>query len=192
MTENRNQTPNLIYQGTDEYYGRMGYSSAMAIAGGDDPIKPKAQSGGGGSNLGTELSVFDFAAGVYSEYGHNHTTYTATKGIEKNIYKANGQIRSARAAGFARASNLVRGMAIVGSVLSTGYSTYNVVNQYNAGGIQNVKGWDATDAGVGMIGLGATGLAYFGMISNPVGWAIGAGVLIYSGSRLVNDIYNKP
>jgi hypothetical protein len=83
-------------------------------------------------------------------------------------------------------------VAVVGSVLSTGYSTYNVVNQYNAGGIQNVNGWDATDAGVGMIGLGATGLAYFGMISNPVGWAIGAGVLIYSGSRLAYDLYNKP
>jgi hypothetical protein len=152
----------------------------------------KTQSSGGGSNLGTGLSSFDFAAGVYSEYGHNHTTYTTTKGIEKNIYKANGQIRSARAAGFARASNLVRGVAVVGSVLSTGYSTLQVYDQWDAGGIQNVNGWDATDAGVGMFGLGATGLTYIGMISNPVGLAIGAGVLIYSGTRLAYDLYNKP
>ncbi|MFN5628172.1 MAG: hypothetical protein ACK48W_02695 [Bacteroidota bacterium] len=74
-----------------------------------------AQSGGGGSNVGNWLSGFDIAAGAYSEYGHNHTTYTTTKGIEKNIFKANGQIRSARAAGFARASNFVRGVAVVGS-----------------------------------------------------------------------------
>jgi len=147
---------------------------------------------GVGSNVGTGLSSFDFALGAYSQFGYNHTTYTTTKGIEKNIYKPNGEIRSARAAGVARASNVVRGVAVVGSVLSTGYSTLKVYDQWDAGGIQNVNGWDATDAGVGMIGLGATGLAYFGMISNPVGWVIGAGVLIYSGSRLAYDLYNEP
>ncbi len=43
-----NEVNIVIDQGTDEYYGRIGYASAMAIAGGDDPIKPKAQGGGGG------------------------------------------------------------------------------------------------------------------------------------------------
>ena len=56
MTENRNQTPNLIYQGTDEYYRRIGYASAMTIAGGDDPIKPKAQSNGGGDPYSNSLA----------------------------------------------------------------------------------------------------------------------------------------
>jgi hypothetical protein len=147
---------------------------------------------GGGYNLGTGLSAFDFAIADYSQYVHNHTTYTTTKGIIKNIFKANGEIRSARAARFANASRMVRGVAVIGSVLSTGYSTLQVYDQWDDGGIQNVNGWDATDAGVGLLGLGATGLAYFGLISNPVGWAIGAGVLIYSGSRLAYDLYNKP
>ena len=44
------------------------------------------------------------------------------------------------------------------------------------------------DASVGLISLGTSALATFGMISNPVGWAIGAGVLVYSGIRLVQDL----
>ena len=62
-----------------------------------------AQGGGGEGGLGNWLSGFDIAAGVYSEYGHNHSTYKTTKGIEKNIYKDSGKIRSVRAAGFADA-----------------------------------------------------------------------------------------
>jgi RHS repeat-associated protein len=138
--------------------------------------------------LGAGFSVFDIVSNVYSDYGHNHMTYTTLQGVEKNIYKPNGQVRSANAAKFAKASNVIRGTAVIGSVLSTGYSTYNVVNQYNSGGIQNVNGWDATDAGVGLVGLSATGLAYFGLISNPVGWAIGTGALIYGGARLTYDL----
>lgn len=151
-----------------------------------------AQNGGGGDGgLGNWLSGFDIAAGAYSEYGHNHTRYKTTKGIEKNIYKANGQVRSARAAQFARASNLVKGIAFVGSAVSTTYSGYKVYNQIQTGGLQNVNGWDATDAGVGLLGIGATGAVYFGLISNPVGWSIGTGVLIYGGARFVYDLYNK-
>ena len=98
MTENRNQTPNLIYQGTDEYYGRMGYASAMAIAGGDDPIKPKAQGGGGGGESapnstftmrGDDVSyktLFnEFTTGKgpeYSGFGENHPM---TKDMQKSI-----------------------------------------------------------------------------------------------------------
>ena len=33
----------------------------------------------------------------------------------------------------------------------------------------------------------AGGLAYFGLISNPVGWTIGAGVLIYGGATMIYD-----
>ena len=146
---------------------------------------------GGSSNLGTVLSAFDFAAGVYSEYGHNHTTYTTTKGIEKNIFKANGQIRSARAAGFARASNLVRGVAFVGSVVSTAYSGYQVYDQIQSGGLQNVNGWNATDFGVGALGVTATTLVTFGLTSNPIGWGIiGTGALIYGGVRLGYGLYD--
>jgi hypothetical protein len=149
------------------------------------------KSGGGDGGLGNWLSGFDLAVGVYSQYGHNHTTYKTTKGIEKNIYKGNGQIRSARAAGFARASNFIKGVAVVGSIASTAYSGYKVANQFNNGGIQNVNGWDATDAGVGTLGLVATGVVTFGLTSNPVGWGILAtGAMIYSGVRFVYGIYD--
>lgn len=47
----------VIDQGTDEYYRRIGYASAMAIAGGDDPIKPKAQGGGGTSDQFTNKRI---------------------------------------------------------------------------------------------------------------------------------------
>jgi len=147
---------------------------------------------GGSINLGTGISAFDLAVGVYSEYGHNHKTYKTTKGIEKPIYNLNGGVRSARAAQFARASNFVRGVAVVGSLVSTTYSGYKVYDQIQTGGLQNVNGWDATDTGVGMLGLGATGAVYFGLMSNPIGWTIGTGVLIYSGSRLAYDLYNEP
>jgi hypothetical protein len=183
----RKYSPLLQAQG----FGIADNGGGSGGAGGGEGSGEDTQGGGGGSGLGTWLSGFDFAAGVYSEYVHNHTTYTTTKGIEKNIIKANGQIRSARAARFARASNLVRGVAVVGSVLSTGYSTLQVYNQWDAGGIKNVNGWDATDAGVGMLGLGATGAVYLGLMSNPVGWGIGVGVLIYSGSRLAYDLNNE-
>ena len=48
------------------------------------------------------------------------------------------------------------------------------------------------DAGVGRLGLGATGAVYLGSNSNPIGWGIVSGVLIYSDSRLAYDLYNKP
>ena len=177
----RGAEENLRLGGGPNLFGAGGYGD-MGGAG--------AQGGGGGDGgLGTWLSGFNLAAGVYSQYGHNHTTYKTTKGIEKNIYKANGQVRSARAAGFARASNLVKGVDFFGSAVSTTYSGYKVYNQIQTGGLQNVNGWDATDAGVGLLGIGATGAVYFGLISNPVGWAIGTGVLIYGGARFAYDIY---
>ena len=41
------------------------------------------------------------------------------------------------------------------------------------------------------IGLGATGLAAFGLISNPVGWGIGIGILLYGGATLIYDAVNN-
>jgi hypothetical protein len=86
-----------------------------------------------------------------------------------------------------------KGLGIAGSVVTTGFSANNVRNQYNSGGVANVmQHRDVLDASVGTIGLGATTLVAFGMISNPVGWAIGTGVLIYGGTTLVIDAVNKP
>ena len=78
------------------------------------------------------------------------------------------------------------------SVVSTGYSGYKVYEQYNKGGANEVfKHGDVWDAGFGAVGLGATGLAAFGIISNPVGWGIGKGVLIYGGVTLIYDAVNN-
>jgi hypothetical protein len=78
--------------------------------------------GGGDGGLGIALSTVDFSAGYYNEYLHNPTTYKTTQGIEKTIFKANGVVRSARASKFANISRGVGRFAVVGSVLSRGYS----------------------------------------------------------------------
>src|SRR5690606_20128903 len=80
---------------------------------------------------------------------------------------------------------------VVGSVVTTAYSGYNVHQQYEQGGITEVmQHRDVLDAAVGVVGLAGTGLAYFGIISNPVGWAIGAGVLTYYIGTMIYDYYN--
>jgi RHS repeat-associated protein len=68
------------------------------------------------------------AEDVYNNFGHNHTTYTTTGGVTKNIYKANGAVRSARAAQFARTSTAVKVLGTTGTVLMTGVATYNIVD----------------------------------------------------------------
>jgi RHS repeat-associated protein len=145
---------------------------------------------GKGPNYGNWLSGFDFVAGYYNDHIHNHNTYTTTKGVQKPIYKSNGVVRSERAAKFAKISRMVRGVGLLGSVASTVYSGTQVYNQYQQGGVENVNGWNVADAAVGTVGVASSVLVTFGIISNPVGWVVGAGVLIYGGVRLAYDIYH--
>ncbi len=92
----------------------------------------------------------------------------------------------------ARYLKIIKVAGVAGSVFSTGYSAYKVYDQYNRGNASEVfKHRDVIDAGVGVVGLGATGLAALGMISNPVGWGIGVGVLIYGGATLIYDAVNN-
>ena len=84
-----------------------------------------------------------------------------------------------------------RGAGILGSVMTTGYSGYTAYGQFQEGGLNKVfDNRDIYDATVGGIGLAATGAVYFGLMSNPVGWAIGTGVLIYGAGTLIYDHYN--
>jgi RHS repeat-associated protein len=77
---------------------------------------------------------------------------------------------------------------VVGTAVSTGYSIYKVSQQIQSGGVGNAfRHRDILDAGVGSVGLGATALVAFGMISNPVGWGIGIGVLAYGAGTLIYD-----
>ncbi len=105
-------------------------------------------------------------------------------------YAGNGNKLSSSVAKYLKVS---RGLVIAGSVITTGYSASLIYDQYQQGGVNEVfQHRDVLDAGVGAVGLGATALATFGLISNPVGWAISAGVLIYGGTTLIYDAYNKP
>jgi len=84
-----------------------------------------------------------------------------------------------------------KGAGVIGSVITTGYSVNKVFDQAQTGGLNEVfNNRDIYDATVGGIGLAATGAVYFGLMSNPVGWAIGAGVLIYGTGTLIYDHYN--
>lgn len=65
----------------------------------------------------------------------------------------------------------------IASVAGIGVSTYNIASGKGSG-------WDYADIGVNAVGLGTTALVTLGLVSNPVGWVIGGGVLIYNGVRL--------
>ncbi len=146
--------------------------------------------GGGQTNWGLYLTGAVLTAeDVYNNFGHNHTTYTTTGGVTKNIYKANGAVRSARAAQFASTSTAVKVLGTTGTVLMTGVATYNIVDAVSNN--RSVSGWDIADGSVGAVGLTGAGLTSVGVLSNPVGWGIGAGVATYSWFRLWYDLGAK-
>ncbi|MFA9289803.1 MAG: hypothetical protein ACEQSF_01065 [Solirubrobacteraceae bacterium] len=85
-----------------------------------------------------------------------------------------------------------KGLGIAGSAFTTGYSTGEAIGQYNSGGLSNVfTHRDYFDATIGTIGLAAIPLTHFGLLSNPVGWGIGTGVLLYGVSTTVWDATRK-
>ena len=83
-----------------------------------------------------------------------------------------------------------KGVGVVGAAVGTAYSGYSAYDDYSSS--REVNPWDVADFGVGVVGLGSTGLVTLGLISNPVGWGIGVGVGIYFGYRLVDDYINEP
>jgi hypothetical protein len=91
-----------------------------------------------------------------------------------------------------KAGSIVGKIATPLSAVTTAYSVAKVYNEWDNGGVSNIKGWDVADASVGIVGLTTTGLVWGGFMlaSNPVGWAIGAGCVIYGGVRIGMDIYD--
>jgi len=80
-----------------------------------------------------------------------------------------------------------KGLGIAGSIVTTGYSTGQVINQYNSGGMNEVfNNRDVLDATVGMIGIGFAAYGIF-VASNPIGWGVGAAVLMYGGATMIWD-----
>lgn len=88
----------------------------------------------------------------------------------------------------AKYAKFAKWLGFAGSALTTAYSTVKVVDQYNNGGVEEVFSHrDVLDATVGAVGLTATVLTTFALVSNPVGWAIGLGVLIYGAATFIYD-----
>lgn len=86
---------------------------------------------------------------------------------------------------------LFKRAGIVGSAVTAAYSGFNVAGQHNKGGwVEVFKHRDIIDTTVGGVGLAATAGVYFTLVSNPVGWGIGIGVLVYGGATLIYDQYN--
>jgi RHS repeat-associated protein len=140
--------------------------------------------GGGWDAANTTLNAFGFASGIKETIIEGGAALN--RGI--NISKVNdvSLLRTYGASG-AKYLKISKGLGIAGSIVTTGYSLSKVYDQYNApGGLNNVLNHrDVLDAGVGMAGIGA-----FFFLSNPVGWGIGAGVLIYGGATMIYDAYN--
>lgn len=76
----------------------------------------------------------------------------------------------------------IKGTGIAGSVFGIGVSGFNIYNDLSND--RRVDGWDVSDLGVGLTGLGAT----IFLASNPVGWVIGIGAGVYFTGRLIYDV----
>jgi len=153
--------------------------------------EPKVTSSGGGSS---DLVIYIAGAfftteDIYNNFGHNHTTYRTTKGLTKNIHKANGVIRSARAGQFAKISSVVKWVGTAGSVFVVVVAAYNIADDVRND--RSVSGWDIADGSVGAAGLASAGLTSAGIISNPAGWAIGVCAALYGWTRLWFDLGTK-
>ncbi|HQD08243.1 MAG TPA: hypothetical protein PLQ65_01165 [Flavihumibacter sp.] len=143
-------------------------------------VQPNA--GNGWETANTSLGAFGLASGIKETIIEGGAALT--RGT--NIYNVNTTclIRTYGISG-AKYLKYSKALGVVGSVVSTGYSVGKVIDQFNAGGWSEVGNKrDVLDASVGILGLGATGLATLGII-NPIGWGIG--VLIYGGAALIYD-----
>ena len=118
------------------------------------------------------------AEDMFNSFGYNHTTYTTLAGEVKDIYKANGTIRSARALEFATTSTALKYLGNTGTGLMTATSGY-----YLYKGDTNVLNW--ADFSVGSIGLLNAGALQWTTYGTPV---VGEGVALYSWGRLWLDL----
>ena len=139
--------------------------------------------GNGGGSVNPILAAFTIED-TYNNFVYNHKTYFTTKGVEKNIFMANGAVRSERALQFARLSTAVKFAGDVGGVISTYNAGFNI--QTNNG--NPILNWG--DALVGVAGLTNSAAGYLGGTSIPV---IGEGVALYNWARFWGELgYTHP
>ncbi len=138
------------------------------------------QTGEDGGITATDIAGGVFTAeSAYSALLHNHKTYKTTSGAIKDIYKANGKVRSARARSFANTSKALKYAGTAGSVFTTGMSYYDIATG-NGTAITYV------DAGVGTAGVVADVAAYYSGAEIPY---VGELVAVYGTLRLTWDVF---
>jgi len=180
-----NEVNIVIDQGTDEYYGRIGYASAMAISGGDDPVKPKAQ-GGGGAELRGSLNdwgnYLGFGAGA-AEYnlgkviaGRAKYSFTQAPYETRIPIKGNTTIRTPVGNLSVNASKLANGLKWGGRALGGAGIVLTGIQAYN-GDIS--YGEAALDASFGVVG-------FFG----PVGFVVSS--TYFFAAKPLYNYYTKP
>lgn len=197
IIDGSNNTSIQVHRGSGENLEQGNYVRSSVSAWSYDYFAWSALAGGSGGEpkgkgwdaANTTLGAYGFGSGIKEAMIEGG----AALGRGVKVYNVNttSMIRTYGVAG-AKYLKFSKSLGVVGSVVSTGYSMGKVVDQYNTGGWSEVGSHrDALDAGVGIVGLGATGLAAVGIISNPIGWGIGIGVLIYGGATLIYDAVNN-
>jgi hypothetical protein len=146
-------------------------------------------------NVTGKLGVFGFANDVKIQLFEAGIRNNAGLTIrEFNALNTTAQeLRTLGALGYTGSKYLsaFKNLGVAASIVTTAYSTAKVYGQYEKGGVNEIFSHrDILDGSVGLIGLGTTGLVALGLISNPVGWAIGIGVLAYGTGTMIYDLAN--
>ncbi|XLS28530.1 hypothetical protein ACJD0Z_15145 [Flavobacteriaceae bacterium M23B6Z8] len=147
-------------------------------------------------NLGDNLTNFDFTFDLEinsSNSSHNINDWNRKTSafLVGNSIK-DGLLQNAEKTGeilktTGRYLKFVRGAGLAGSIYGLGNCLNHINKDYQAGGWENVNGWDIADAGVGAASIAATVF----LASNPIRWAITGVTVVYFTARLVYDISNQ-
>jgi hypothetical protein len=132
-------------------------------------------------NAGVYITgAFLTAEDIYNNYFHNHSTYITTKGVVKNIYKANGAVRSLRAAKFARNSMTLKILGTIGTALMAAQAGTKIYNG-------SATALDYGDFTVGSVGTVAGAAELIGGVSYAVP-GLAEAVAAYAWFRLWYDL----
>jgi hypothetical protein len=146
----------------------------------------------GWGNAPNSWDIINGATGTYLTALQDYAVYNS-----KYVYKYGSKAVSATsltAANTARMLNIAKGAQVLGNTLgfvSGGISLYNAYDEYNSTGNVNYK--SIVDGTVSLAGASAGTAMMFGLVSNPVGWAvlggIAAGAAIYGVISFGVDLY---
>lgn len=138
-----------------------------------------SQESNGEGRLRSFAEMMFTVEGAYSSLLHNHETYKTLGGKIKNIYKANGEVRSAYAQRFARTSKVLRFVGNFGGAFCTGLAYYDIYSGNDNSPIRLL------DAGVGTTDLFFIARSRFGYSAVPI---IGKDAAVYYFWRLAWEL----